>query len=470
MPKTLLASLRGEQNTAITTNGTTQYWHLANTTLSQNNTEINRQITYRTAGTLSSLYVRVVANSTTGSSTLRVRKNAANGTLVVTIGAGATGVFEDTTHTDTVAAGDELCYQTVTGAGGTLTLAIVSVVFNPTSSTIYSTRYTSEGYSIADSSTTAYLQIAGDRSVPGVTEDESESTLKVAGTAKNAFLYVSANSRLNDTIFTLRKNRTNTAISIAVGAGTIGVFEDTSNSVSYAIDDEISWAITTDTGTQTFGFQVLAIDFESTKDAMIVGGAIGGTPVPDQAANLTRYCAIGGSLTVQATEADTKQKLRFKAKLHNMTIRVEPNTVTADTTLRLRINGNNGNQLITIPSGATGFFSDTSNSDDIQATDEINYQIITGATGTSLSLNQLAIYIASITRSLSDTTTITEASFTRTATKTMSLSAQTVSIAEDLAGIVTPVGAGAAIDKTLNDSITIAETRARMKGSWRQQP
>ena len=79
------------------------------------------QILYRSPGTLSKLYVRVTANSNVGSVTLRVRKNGANGNMFVTIPAGATGAFEDTVNTDTVAAGDKLNYQSTTGgATGTM--------------------------------------------------------------------------------------------------------------------------------------------------------------------------------------------------------------------------------------------------------------------------------------------------------------------------------------------------------------
>ena len=74
------------------------------------------------------------ANTINGTSTINVRKNAANAGLSLTIGHNATGTFENTTPTDTVtvAAGDKLNYQTVPGAAtGTINLTILSVLFEP---------------------------------------------------------------------------------------------------------------------------------------------------------------------------------------------------------------------------------------------------------------------------------------------------------------------------------------------------
>src|SRR3990167_7824688 len=80
--------------------------------------EVSRQITYRTAGMLKQLYVNVPANTATANSTVRVRKNGANGNQLVTIPSATTGVFEDNVNTDAVAAGDEVAYETVRGGTG----------------------------------------------------------------------------------------------------------------------------------------------------------------------------------------------------------------------------------------------------------------------------------------------------------------------------------------------------------------
>src|SRR5690349_17266000 len=91
--------------------------------------ESNAQITRRVPGVESNLYIRVNTNDR-GTSTLRFRINGGDGNQVVSITASTTGEFEDTSNTDTIAAGDLTDYQITGGAGGTtLTFGIVSTLF-----------------------------------------------------------------------------------------------------------------------------------------------------------------------------------------------------------------------------------------------------------------------------------------------------------------------------------------------------
>lgn len=66
------------------------------------------------SATLSNSRIRFVRNASTSAATFQLRKNAANANQVVTIASAGTGLFEDTTHTDTWAASDLFAY-TITG-------------------------------------------------------------------------------------------------------------------------------------------------------------------------------------------------------------------------------------------------------------------------------------------------------------------------------------------------------------------
>ena len=394
MVKCVLSTTRGVQNTGVT-NNTTQHWWLGQSSLLAG-TEVQREVTWHTPGTLSDLYVRVVANAANTAATVLVRKNQADAALTVSIGIGATGVFEDTTHTVSVADGDELCYRTLNPGAGTFTMSICSVVFDAT--TNCAARHVMEGYAITTNAT-LYIPISGDRSGTTGTESAVETTIKKAGTAKNGFIYIASNARVNDTTFTLRKNRADTAIILTAGAGATGIIEDTSNSISYAVDDEINWEITSGAGTESLSFHSLTTDFISTDNVgMIAAGSVGTTADLAINAALTRYITIGGSFMAETTEANTKQKLRVATTLSNMTVRISPNTTTATSTFTLKKNGSAGNQTVSIGSGATGFFTDTTNTDDVTATDEVNYEIVTGATGTSLTVNKTAIWMRTLAR------------------------------------------------------------------------
>ena len=99
------------------TANTTQYWTIAggvkpNTSANKANSEIK----FRSAGVFSGLLVKISANSVAAISTFTLQKNGSNVTNTVSVGSSATGDFEDTTHTDTIADADKMCLETAPGA------------------------------------------------------------------------------------------------------------------------------------------------------------------------------------------------------------------------------------------------------------------------------------------------------------------------------------------------------------------
>ena len=123
--------------------------------------EAQTQVTYRTAGILSNLWVRVSLNLILdGASTIRVRKNGANGNQVVSFAASTTGTAEDTTNTDSVAAGDELNYSVVIGGTtGNFFPRLLNILFAASSDTVI--RHTAMGInSLVVASTTVYIPLS----------------------------------------------------------------------------------------------------------------------------------------------------------------------------------------------------------------------------------------------------------------------------------------------------------------------
>lgn len=99
--------------------GATTYSGVGGSTIN-NSPESIAQFKTRVAFTLSNFYVRVNSNAVSGTSTATFRKNAVNGNQTVSYAGAATGQFEDVTNTDSVAIGDEIAVQVVTGATGTV--------------------------------------------------------------------------------------------------------------------------------------------------------------------------------------------------------------------------------------------------------------------------------------------------------------------------------------------------------------
>ena len=392
MAKILLSAVRGRNNTSTTNAGSTQYWWLANSSLSPSTTVAQRDVTWRTPGTISKLYVRITANSTSQSGVVVVRKNGVDSALTLSVPAGTTGVFENTTDTVTVADGDELVYKTISFGTGTFTLSLISVIFDATTNIV--ARHSVEGYSVVENAATRYLPVSGDRSGTTGTESAVESTIKKACTAKNAFIYVHTNARVNDTTFTLRKNRVDTAIVLTVGAGVTGIVEDTSNSVAFSVDDEISWEITPGAGTESLSFHGLTIDIETTSNyGFITAGSVGTAADNPVVAATTVYAAVGGAHFFDATEDNVKMKAREAFTISNLTLRLGVNTVTAASTLTLRVNGSDTALVATATASTIGFFSDTTHLVNVEPGDELSLKYTTGATGTTTTVSNFSMWL-----------------------------------------------------------------------------
>ena len=390
--KSVLVISEGDQEKGTTVAGSNGYMWVGtgHTVWAVAGQETRRQIATRSPGTYAKLFARISANSTNGNVTLRSRKNGANGNISVTIPAGFTGPIEDAINSDAVIAGDLYCLQYVaTGTTGTLTFSIISLVFDAATNCI--SRLVAEGYSLVNPSVTHFLPISGDRSGVTTSEAACQNQVKKPGIAKNLYMFIPTNTRTTNTTYTLRKNGADTGLTVTVGPGVVNALEDTTHSIPVAADDKLNWAVTSGTGTEALAFAFISFEFETTTEHFIItAGCVGATADLVVNANVTHYMTIGGGLTSYVAEADTKLKLRERCTLSDLLIYVPINTVTAASTYRTRINGANGNQIITIPASATGYFVSTG-SDIVNADDDVNLQLITGATGTSMTIRQVAI-------------------------------------------------------------------------------
>lgn len=355
-----------------------------------NTTEAFLQITYRSAGTLSNMYIRIIENDR-GVSTLTSRINGANGAQSISIGASSTGEFEDTTNTDTITAGDEVNYQIVTGAGGTVfRIFLISSLFAASTNTVGRFGAVTLSGIITAASSNFYQSFSGDTSTSStLTETNIQHRIKAAATAQNLFVYISVNARTTSTTATFRNNGANGNLTVSIGGGLTGIFEDTTNTDSLAIDDLVNYVIVTGTGTENFTTRIISVELSTTNNTthFINGDADGVT----QSANLTNYYTIAGTISGRTTETDTLADANFIFNASNLECNISANSVTAASTLTFRKNSAAGNQSISIGSSTTGIFEDITNTDSIIASDEINYQLITGATGTSLTLRSMGI-------------------------------------------------------------------------------
>jgi hypothetical protein len=382
MAKVLNISSRNNFSVAAST---TNYYYISPQFLNggdSNDIGINTRC--RSAGVYSMLYMNILSNDR-GASTFRFRKNSANGNMSLSIGASTSGEFEDILNTDSVTAGDQVCYQVVTGAGGTnFTFQIVSSVFRADVGTVVSHGSAPGGFTTA--STTVYSSI-GTQSQWNATEADRQWKSKAAGTVRNFFAYVGTNARTTSSTIGNRVAGANGSMSASIPASTTGQFEDTTNSDSVSVNDMLGFYLTHGTGTGAFNIGNIRLEFFNyTNQFQFIS-----SPASTSTVNVseTTYFPMAGRTEKEATESEIKTDANIPMRISNLQCYLNANTISATSTFRLRKNTANANNTVSITASTTGWFEDTTNVDEIASTDEINYQMVAGGTGTSMAITTM---------------------------------------------------------------------------------
>jgi hypothetical protein len=100
---------------------------------------------------------------------------------------------------------------------------------------------------------------------------------------------------------------------------------------------------------------------------------------------------MGGSNTNDTSETTSKQKSRVAFTASNLGIYLNTNTVSAASTLTFRANAAATALTVSLTASTSGLFEDTSNSVTVASTDEICYEIVTGASGTSMTVSWIGM-------------------------------------------------------------------------------
>ena len=352
-------------------------------------TESVRQITYRSAGKFSNLYINILTNDR-DASTFRTRVNVGNAAMVVSITGSTTGKFEDNVNTDTVTAAEEWNYSLITGANGTVfTWRTTSVLFSATTNTVGKTG--GDATTINTASTTIVGPLCGDTIDDVETVDATVGVIyRVGGTLSNFFVNIPTNARTTTTTIGSRIDSANGNLVVSVTSGATGFFEDTSNSDTIVSGSLVNGRCTTGTGTENIGLRGISADFTTTSNKMMYTAAAGrGATV---LISVTTYYLFAGALRTDTTESNmiAESNLNFTGSL--MQCNITANTITAASTLTFRINSGAGAaQTVSITASTTGVFQDTVNTDVVVATDTIDYLLVTGGTGTSLVIRSISM-------------------------------------------------------------------------------
>jgi len=402
MAKTIMA---GSSSSSSSSTANTTQWPTLCGDKAFASSETNGQIPVRASGTLSDYAIRISANSVSASTVMTVRKEGADTTITVTIGSGATGIFEDITHSFTVNAGDLIAVRSVPGAGstGTYTLYNQKMEFDTdTSTTKTVTRLGATVGSINTGHTTAstnYSYAIGSALPSGgttnTTETNAQTTEQYSAIYKNLGVRVTANSRTTTTTGRFRKNTANGNQSVSIGSGATGWFEDTVNTDSVVAGDLTNFQLTTGTGTSALSLMGFVIDYETTTNPGT--GRLGCSYTTPQAIpfDTTNYLPIIGKFNgVFASETNSQMKLNDTYTFKGLTVTATQNNVNAASTILLRVNGADTSLSVSIASNTIGVFSDLVHTVTIAAGDLVNFKIVvaTGGSGDTLTLTSIGIW------------------------------------------------------------------------------
>jgi hypothetical protein len=461
MAKTFIDSsnLSGPTSTA----NTTEYWTPISGPSVGTTTEAQAEIKVRSAGILSALYVRVGSVANGGTHTLRTRKNGANGGQSVTIN--ATGVFEDTTNTDTLASTDTFCYQsTPSGSTNTFTWWIISNIFNATTDSV-SFLNTWMQTSQATASTNWFFPLTSRCNNNITTETFQKCRLRKAGTLKNVGVRSQTN-RATTTNIRLRKNGANAnSIAAVTGGGAAGWYEDTTNTDSVTAGDDWNFVLTTGTGTDTLQLNNIKAEFVSTSgDGLTIAGDPQGITTND---NTTAYQPLGGRNVDSTTENSAKTKARVAFDFSQLNCMISANDVSSASTFVFRKSGVDGTQTMSITGSITGLFGDTTHTDSVATTDDVYAKLVVpSVAGThSVTMTESGINthtVNDLSRDLSESSISVSDSITRAGTFSRTVSESSTSVSDSISRSI-------ALPRTISETATaVSDAINRTLGAFRK--
>lgn len=352
------------------------------TSATSDSTEAVTKVLHRTAGSYARLFVLVVTNSVASTSTINGRKNAAAGTLTVSVGASTTGEFVDNTNRDDLASGDYYCWELTLAGAGSFRYQVSAQFTASNGSTVSLWNNLPNGVSAA--STTFYIAASGGSVLQAVTEAFKQYQVQQAGTWQKLSMHVQLNARTTDSTFRNRINGADGAMAVTVAASTTGEFEDASNTNAVAAADLINLSLTTGTGTGSINARWMRSEYVYANPSLMQVGSCVSTQTVN--ASATAYFFPSGRLDQDATEANTAMDVPFAFRASKLQCYISANTIVGTSTLNLRKNAGAGGPSVSITGLTAGWFSDTSNTADFAKGDEWNLEIVGGAAGTSLSL------------------------------------------------------------------------------------
>lgn len=200
-----------------------------NGTLLANTTEDITQEVLDAAGTLKNFSAHVLTNGRSTTTVLHVRVNTADGNGTLSVTAGSTGFFQDTSNTDSVTAGNTACYSVVTSTGGgTFSIVPLGVEFTSTGSN--NDIFTATNAAFTASATTVYTSPSGSFTLTATSRTGQQLAHGFAVTASKLKAYISANTCTGTVTIASDVNGSAGSQSLSIATTATGFFQDVTHS------------------------------------------------------------------------------------------------------------------------------------------------------------------------------------------------------------------------------------------------
>lgn len=347
------------------------------------------------SGIIKNLRAYIQTNTSGSSETINLRINNASVNQSLTIGAGVTGHFVDTTNTDSFASGDTVnIFYNRTGSSTTVSSMGADV---KTAGDITARLGTFGNVTWANNNSARYNVLAGEVSYgsgAGITEDTVRKfKLDIDGTIKNLATIVTGNARVNAVTIRVRVNGADGNGVISVGAGLTGFFSDTSNTDTVAIGDTANYSIFLGGGGGNFTSSYMGCDLVGTTAGKTQAFASSITTASNVINGVTRYGSLFGRYIIQSGEAPTSVYMYSSGTIKNLRVYSAVNGGSTACVCTVRKNGADTALTTTITASTTGEFSDVTNSFTYVAGDRINIKYVRAAGSGSTTISRISMEI-----------------------------------------------------------------------------
>lgn len=345
------------------------------------------------ACTLQFLGCRITSN-TSGANVTKwvIRIAGATGNQVDVLTSSVTGWIADTTHTDSVTAGQLINYAFVGTSGGPDTnftqLGVTINAATPISGTFWHANSVTNGSAENLFNPTTFLpwgggaltQAGGEASATSATQ----VVMRAAATYKNFCVHVTGGGS-GSAAPQINGSAGNQTVNLATG----GLLTDTTHTDSVAAGNNTNAKFSIGGSATNIGFfGTLRVGAISAQD--VISGRT------NQASSLTTsdaFIGISGTWGQASAETNAKLGLGYSCVASRARFQINSNTETNTTSFKVRKNGADGNQTVSVLTTVTGLAEDTTHTDSFVSGDDINYRFASNGGSGAIVLDWQAIVL-----------------------------------------------------------------------------